>query len=130
MAPNSLPESENTTTPEPLRLNQATDLRYLLDEFYSLYRRIAAGGSPKIRCHQRAVREAIGRVVKANPEVNIRPADRLPVTEHLRRSIDRAMSGQMESMIRALDAVRDLLSWEYGYEKIPLFDLGYFIGLC
>ncbi len=119
MASTSLPESDPTSAPEQIRLNDATDMRYLLDEFYTLYRKIASGGSPKIRSHQRTVREAIGRVIKANPPISFRAPDRLPVTDHLRRSIDRAVTGEMASMIRALDAIRDHLSWEYGYEKIP-----------
>jgi len=119
MASTNLSEPDLNSTPASLRLNDATDMRYLLDEFYSLYRKIASGGSPKIRSHQRAVREAIGRVIKANPPITLRTPDRLPVTDHLRRSIDRGMTDQMASMIRALDAVRHQLSWEYGYEKVP-----------
>ncbi|MEH6836495.1 MULTISPECIES: dimethylsulfonioproprionate lyase family protein [Falsihalocynthiibacter] len=111
---------QDPTPPQTqLRLNDAVDMRYLLREYYDLYRKIASGGSTKIRSHQRAVREAIGRVIKANPPVVLRTPDRLPVTDHLRRSIDLGRKDQMVSMVRALDAVRDDLSWEYGYEKIP-----------
>lgn len=113
------PELDLTSEQPHLRLNDAVDMRYLLSEYYNLYRKIASGGSTKIRSHQRFVREAIGRVIKANPPVDLRSPMRLPVTDHLRRSIDLGRMDQMASMIRALDAVREQLSWEYGYEKIP-----------
>lgn len=101
------------------RLSDTSDLRYLLREFYDLYRRIPAGGSNKIRSHQKAVREAISRVIRADAEIEPRPAERLPVTAHLRRALDRGRMDQMASMIRQLEAVSDILSWEYGYEKVP-----------
>lgn len=116
-SPPKYPESGIPHISAPL--SEAVDMRYLLTEYYNLYRKIASGGSTKIRSHQRNVREAIGRIIKANPPVERRPANRLPVTDHLRRSIDLGRTGQMGSTIRALDAVQDQLSWEYGYEKIP-----------
>jgi TonB family protein len=48
-----------------LRLSDRPDWQYLLREFQEFYRRGKAGGSEKIRSHQRAVRTAIGRILDA-----------------------------------------------------------------
>ena len=95
------------------------DWRYLLAEFYELYRAIPAGGSDRIRSHQRQVREAINRVIKAHAPVQLQTAAQKPVTAHLRRALDQGRSGIMASTIRALDTLRTDLSWQYGYEKVP-----------
>jgi dimethylpropiothetin dethiomethylase len=95
------------------------DWRYLLAEFYELYRQIPAGGSPLIRTHQRQAREAISRVIKAGAVVRLQAAAQKPVTAHLRRALDQGRSGTMASIIRSLDTVSETLSWQYGYEKVP-----------
>ncbi len=100
-------------------LKTLPDWRYLLNEFYELYRFLPAGGSTKIAGHQRKAREAISRVLKSNAAVRLQePADK-PVTAHLRRAIDQGQDDRMASVVRALDAVRPSLSWQYGYEKVP-----------
>lgn len=48
-------------TEENIRLAQRPDWVYLLREYYELYRFLSAGGSSKIRTHQRAVREGSAR---------------------------------------------------------------------
>lgn len=106
------------TDPEP-RLRSAPDWRYLLAEFFDLYRAIPAGGSDQIRSHQRQAREAINRVLKANAPVALQPPAQKPVTAHLRRALDQGCRGPMESINRALAAVGPALSWQYGYEKLP-----------
>lgn len=95
------------------------DWSYLLLEFYELYRYLPAGGSSKIRGHQRQVREAISRVIKANPPVDTQPPAQKPVTAHLRRALDQGADDRMRSIVRAIAAVADQLSWQYGYEKVP-----------
>lgn len=95
------------------------DWRYLLAEFYELYRAIPAGGSEQIRAHQRQTRAAITRVMAANAPLVLQNPAQKPVTAHLRRALDQGRSGTMASVIRALDAVADALSWQYGYEKLP-----------
>ncbi|WP_322891411.1 MULTISPECIES: dimethylsulfonioproprionate lyase family protein [unclassified Yoonia] len=100
-------------------LKTLPDWRYLLAEFYELYRAIPAGGSDRIRTHQRQTREAINRVMKANAPVQLQPAAQKPVTAHLRRALDQGRSGPMASIIRSLDTVSAELSWQYGYEKVP-----------
>lgn len=105
---------------DPLqRLNHTSDLRYLLREYYDLYRRLPTGGSTRIRKHQRDVREAISRVIKANPPIVLRPPERLPVSDHFRRALDLGSLNHMAPVIHALDAVQHMLCWEYGYEKVP-----------
>ena len=51
------------------RLKDCPEWYYLLRDYYELYRRLSAGGSAKIRSHQRMVREQINKVINANAEV-------------------------------------------------------------
>jgi len=92
---------------------------YLLRDFYEVYRQTPAGGSDKIRSHQRAVREKINRVIRANAEVRETTGDDKPVTAHLQRAFDNGRLHYHASMIRTIEAVRHALSWQYGYEKVP-----------
>ncbi|MCK0095621.1 dimethylsulfoniopropionate lyase [Yoonia sp. F2084L] len=105
-------------TPVP-RLRQLPDWRYLLQEYYELYRYLPSGGSDRIRTHQRAVREAINRVLRANPVIRTQTPAQKPVTAHLKRALDEGRGDRMGSTIRALESVQADLSWQYGYEKVP-----------
>ena len=60
------------------RIQDRPNWLYLLRDFYEVYRHTPAGGSAKIRAHQRAVREKINRVIKANAEVRERPGRTSP----------------------------------------------------
>lgn len=102
-----------------LRLNAAPDWRYLLREFYELYRFSPSGGSDRIRGHQRAVREAISRVIKAGPEIRLDPPEELPVTRQLNRALSEAEDYRTAPVCRSIRAVADALVWRYGYEKVP-----------
>ncbi len=103
----------------PGRLADAPDWRYLLSEFYELYRFLPSGGSDRIRAHQRAVREAISRVLRAETPLQFpEPADK-PAAAHLRRALDEGLAERHAPLIRCLQALRDTLSWQYGYEKMP-----------
>lgn len=113
------PESGEPATLPPPRLSERPDWLYLLREFYELYRHLSSGGSPRIRAHQRAVREAISRTLKADARVLARKAAAKPVTVHLRRALDEGMLERHASAIRAIDAVGGALDWEHGYEKVP-----------
>ena len=106
-------------TDTPTRLKDMPDWHYLLQDFYELYRHLPSGGSPVIRAHQRAVREAVGRVIKANPAVAPQPPARKPVTAHLRRALDTGERGPLAVANASLRAVAAELSWQYGYEKVP-----------
>ena len=104
---------------EPRRLRDNPDWHYLLREYYELYRFLPSGGSAPIRTHQRAVREEVSRLIRANPPVDPgEPADK-PVTAHLRRALDQGLSGPAAPLIRTLSALRHHLNWQYGYEKLP-----------
>ncbi|MEL7463315.1 MAG: dimethylsulfonioproprionate lyase family protein [Pseudomonadota bacterium] len=101
------------------RLTGFPDWTYLLREFYELYRALPSGGSEKIRAHQRIVREAISRVLKAKPEMRFDPAERLPVTAHMTRALNEAEPYHTAPLSRAIGVVQDSLIWRYGYDKVP-----------
>ncbi|MBK0398797.1 cupin domain-containing protein [Limibaculum sp. M0105] len=102
-----------------LRLADRPDWGYLLAEFAELYRRGKAGGSARIRAHQRAVREAVARTIAANPDVIDRVPETKPVTAHLKRALDQGRRESTQSVIRAIESVLPELCWLYGYEKVP-----------
>ncbi len=106
------------TTDAPL-LQDVPNWGYLLQEFAELYRRGKAGGSARIRSHQRAVRESIGRTLAANPRVLHRQSEEKPVTAHLQRAFDQGRREATQSIIRAIEAIASELTWQYGYEKVP-----------
>jgi dimethylpropiothetin dethiomethylase len=100
-------------------LRDLPDWRYLLQEYEELYRYLPAGGSDRIKAHQRKVREAIARLLRADTPVTLQPRAVKPVTSHLRRALDEGRQGVLAPVVRALDAVNNQLSWQYGYEKVP-----------
>jgi dimethylpropiothetin dethiomethylase len=106
------------TEPEH-RLKTQPEWGYLLRDLYELYRRLPSGGSTVIRSHQRAVREAIARGVRGNPEVRRQPPADKPVTAHLRRALDLGRPGALASVVDGLTALQGRLSWQHGYEKVP-----------
>ncbi|MEM9013125.1 MAG: dimethylsulfonioproprionate lyase family protein [Pseudomonadota bacterium] len=101
------------------RLGERPDWGYLLREIYELYRQGRAGGSAKIRAHQRRVRETIARLIAANPPLISRPVETKPVTAHLKRALDQGRREATQSAVRAIESVLDELSWLYGYDKVP-----------
>ena len=100
-------------------ISDLPDLRYLLREYYELYRFLSSGGSDRIRAHQRGVREAISRVLKENGPVRFTPPTQLPVTAHLKRALDEGRLERTAPFIRSLESIADRLVWQYGYEKVP-----------
>ncbi|WP_319826276.1 dimethylsulfonioproprionate lyase family protein [Thalassovita sp.] len=106
-------------TSEQRRVSDQPDWLYLLREYYEMYRFLPAGGSRAIRAHQKQVREAISRLMRADPVLRDSPPASLPVTAHLRRALDEGRSGVLAPVARSLDAVRARLHWEYGYDKVP-----------
>lgn len=107
------------STDAETKLSDLPDWHYLLREYYEFYRYLSSGGSAKIRSHQRAVREAISRVILANPRVlNLEPTTK-PVTAHLRRALDEGLTERHTSVIRAIRALSATLSWQYGYDRVP-----------
>lgn len=104
---------------EPQRLTDVPDWGYLLAEFDSAYRHRSAGGSKVIRSHMRVVRERLSRCVSIKPEVRFDAPATLPVCAHLARALDNGDRDTMSSMVRAVDKIKDALTWQYGYEKLP-----------
>ena len=100
-------------------LTDDPDWLYLLREFETLYRHGSNGGSAAIRKHRRAVREALSAVIADDAALTSREAEAKPVVRHLSRALDLGERGAMRGMARALRQVRDRLTWEYGYEKMP-----------
>ncbi|MFK7791648.1 MAG: dimethylsulfonioproprionate lyase family protein [Devosiaceae bacterium] len=102
-----------------MRLNDNPNWVYLLREFYEIYRYLSSGGSNQIRAHQRAVREAISRVMASNAPIVSGTGITKPVTAHLRRALDEGIPERHATMIRSLEAVQHVIDWQYGYEKVP-----------
>jgi len=101
-------------------LKDCPDWRYLLLECYELYRHLDSGGSQLIRSHQRIVREAISRTMKANPQITIDVIADKPVTKHLKRALDEGKNlPHVASVIRSFESIHERLNWQYGYEKMP-----------
>jgi dimethylpropiothetin dethiomethylase len=101
------------------RIKNHPDWIYLLREFYDLYRLLPAGGSLRIRAHQRRVRTLISKGLKANANLSFRDPTRLPVTAHLRRVLDQGRVERHGSTIRSIEAVMPELAWQFGYDKVP-----------
>jgi dimethylpropiothetin dethiomethylase len=101
-------------------LNTRPDWHYLLLECYELYRYLDSGGSELIRSHQRKVREAINRTMKANAKIKIDVIADKPVTKYLKRALDEGKAlPRVEPVIRCFESVHFRLNWQYGYEKMP-----------
>ena len=83
-------------------LSEQPDWLYLLREYHDTFGTGSSGGSDAIRSHRRRVREAINRVVQADPPMLGRqPADK-PVTAHLGRALDLAAAGPLATMAATL----------------------------
>lgn len=113
------PETNDTDSLAQRRLSDCPDWGYLLREFYEAYRFLSSGGSDRIRAHQRAVREAINRVIKANSELRFDAPAQKPVTAHLKRALDEGRLERTATLIRSVESVQSQLIWQYGYEKVP-----------
>ena len=100
-------------------LKDEPDWFYLLREYYEMYRCSSAGGSQKIRAHQRIVRETISKVMDDNPPVSFHQPMTKPVCAHLGRALDRGRLQATAPLIRAIENVSAKLTWVYGYEPIP-----------
>lgn len=118
---------ENITPPEDEvapagQLRDWPDWGYLLHEWVSLYRDGSAGGSKAIRAHRARVRNTLSSVIESNPGVMPRQAGQLPVTSHLARALDLGTQNShsaLYGMCCALRRTSHLLSWEYGYTRVP-----------
>ncbi len=100
-------------------LRDGPDWLYLLRELYDLYLRSSAGGSQRIRSHQRVVRERISKTIEANPPLRIGQPTTKPVCAHLKRALDQGRLQRTAPVIRTIESVTHELSWMYGYERLP-----------
>lgn len=107
------------TLTQEVRLSDVPDWRYLLREYYEMYLRSSAGGSQRIRSHQRVVRERISRVIEANPLLQVGAPITKPVCAHLKRALDQGRLQRTATVIRAIESVAGDLTWMYGYERLP-----------
>ena len=101
------------------RLNDAPDWLYLLREFYDIYLRSSAGGSQRIRSHQRLVRERISKTIESNPLLSLSEPLTKPVCAHLKRALDQGRLQRTATVIRAIESIVGDLAWMYGYERLP-----------
>lgn len=101
------------------RLAACPDWGYLLTEFHEMYRNSGAGGSEKIRGHQRAVRDAVSKVLREDPPVAPRPPETKPATAHLNRALDRGGRDRAAPFVAAIRHVAPALAWLYGYDRVP-----------
>lgn len=101
------------------RLNSNPDWRYLLREYYDMYLRSSAGGSQRIRSHQRVVRERISKIIDSNPVVKTGAPIARPVCAHLKRALDQGRLQNTGTVIRAIESVADDMAWMYGYDRPP-----------
>lgn len=109
----------SAAVPPARRLRDCPDWFYLLHEFEMLYRPGSAGGSKSIRAHRKRVRDTLSAVIEPNSELVERAPATKPVTAHLSRAFDLGARNAMQGMSRALERVAHLLTWEYGYARVP-----------
>lgn len=112
-------DEQSDLMPENSKLNDCPDWLYLLREFELLYRPGFAGGSKTIRGHRRRVRETLSAIMDANPPVIARAPELKPVTAHLPRAFDLGARSALPGLARATERVSHLLTWEYGYKRVP-----------
>jgi len=101
------------------RLNARPDWAFLLRDVYECYRTGSAGGSPRIRTHQRHVRERLSRALNANPPFQVDQPVSLPVCRFFARALSRGYETPAFPIIRSIEAIAPLLSWRYGYDRMP-----------
>jgi len=109
----------NDTAAQPIRLSASPDWLYLLREYYGMYLRSSAGGSQRIRSHQRIVREQISKIIESNPVVQVGEPVLKPVCAHLKRALDQGRLQRTATVIRAIESVTADLAWMYGYDRPP-----------
>lgn len=101
------------------RLNGRAEWAFLLRDIHEWYRTGSAGGSPRIRTHQRHVRERLSRALNANPPFNASEPVSLPVCRYLARALGRGHQASTFPILRSIEAIAPLLSWRYGYDRVP-----------
>ncbi len=101
------------------RLNARPDWAFLLRDIYECYRSGSAGGSPRIRTHQRHVRERLSRALKSNPPFQAEQPVALPVCRFLARALSRGQQPPVADVVRSIETIAPHLAWRYGYDRMP-----------
>lgn len=115
MEPHETTPLEHQTVP----ISQRPDWRYVLREYYNVYRFSSAGGSKFIGGHMRTVQSRLSRILASDPELNYVKPEIKPVTAHFGRTLDNGEEERTHSFVRALSKIGSQLSWQYGYENMP-----------
>lgn len=120
LPPSTAPgETDLAAAAESRLLTDSPNWHYLLRELDGLYRYQSAGGSAIIRGHMREVRTRLNRILERPPATVLLMPQTLPVCVHLDRAIDNGLRERTASVIRAFRRIRELLGWQYGYERMP-----------
>jgi len=119
----SIPESEPEAEPNLSQssLLGAPNWLYLIREFDYAYRYGSAGGSAAIRSHMKQVRDRIAKALAGKPILQRPHPTTKPVAGHLERALDNGLNGAMQSMVKAIDNIKNEFAWEYGYERMPRY---------
>ncbi|MGB0823736.1 MAG: dimethylsulfonioproprionate lyase family protein, partial [Alphaproteobacteria bacterium] len=104
---------------QTLSITQRPDWRYVLREFYNVYRFSSAGGSKLISGHMRTVQSRLSKAMTSEPALHLGPPATKPVTAHLGRTLDNGEEERTHSFVRALGKISHELIWQYGYEDMP-----------
>lgn len=102
-----------------MKLTDEPNWHYLLRDFLNLYQSGSAGGSTKIRSHQRDVRHALGKIIESNPTIQHEQPFNLPVCKHLDRALTSASGTGTTALARSMATIRSQLTWRYGYDRVP-----------
>ena len=100
-------------------LSKRSDWRYVLREYYNIYRFGMAGGSKKIGGHMRTVQSRLSRVLNHDAEFRAPAPERKPVCDHLGRALDNGEQEKTQSFVRAIEKIAPELHWQYGYQDMP-----------
>ena len=111
--------ADNPGHEEARRLSDEPDWYYLMREYYEMYRSSSAGGSSRIRTHQRIVRGKISKIWETDPPVVLGEPVEKPVCIHLKRALDKGRLQSTATVIRAIESVAPQLRWLYGYDRVP-----------
>ena len=112
-------EPQHDTVETITRVSERPDWRYVLREYYNVYRFSSAGGSRLIGGHMRTVQSRLSKVLGGDPELRTTLPEAKPVTSHFGRTLDNGEQERTQSFVRALTKISDRLSWQYGYANMP-----------
>jgi dimethylpropiothetin dethiomethylase len=110
---------DSSPPPGPMTISERPDWRYVLREFYNVYRFSSAGGSKLVSGHMRTVQSRLSRALNSDPVMNVATAEARPVTSHFGRTLDNGEAERTQSFVRSVSKIGPELSWQYGYASMP-----------